>query len=66
MVVEGRERLGGVIRTEHVEGFLVEAGPDSFLAEKPEAAALARELGLGDSLIGSNDSQRRTYILHRG
>jgi oxygen-dependent protoporphyrinogen oxidase len=55
-----------VIRTERLEGFVIEAGPDSFLAEKPEAAAMARELGLGDSLIGSNDSQRRTYILHRG
>jgi oxygen-dependent protoporphyrinogen oxidase len=66
LVIEGRDRLGGVIRTEHFEGFVVEAGPDSFLAEKPEAAALARELGLGDSLIGSNDRQRRTYILHRG
>jgi oxygen-dependent protoporphyrinogen oxidase len=66
LLVEGRDRLGGVIRTERLEGFVIEAGPDSFLAEKPEAAALARELGLGDSLIGSNDGQRRTYILHRG
>ena len=65
-LIEARERLGGVIRTEHVEGFVIEAGPDSFLAEKPEAAALTRELGLGDSLLGSNDSERRTYILHRG
>ena len=65
-LLEARERLGGVIRTERVEGFVIEAGPDSFLAEKPEAAALARELGLGDSLLGSNDSERRTYILHRG
>jgi len=66
LLIEGRDRLGGVIRTERIEGFVIEAGPDSFLAEKPEAAALARELGLGDSLIGSNDAQRRTYILHRG
>ena len=66
LLIEGRDRLGGVIRTERLEGFVIEAGPDSFLAEKPEAAALARELGLGDSLIGSNDKQRRTYILHRG
>jgi oxygen-dependent protoporphyrinogen oxidase len=65
LLIEAKNRLGGVIRTEHLEGFVIEAGPDSFLAEKPEAAALARELGLGDSLIGSNDSQRRTYILHR-
>jgi len=66
LLIEASDRLGGVIRTEHVEGFVIEAGPDSFLAEKPEAAALARELGLGDSLVGSNDRQRRTYILHRG
>ena len=66
LLIEGKNRLGGVIQTERLEGFVIEAGPDSFLAEKPEAAALARELGLGDSLIGSNDNQRRTYILHRG
>ena len=65
LLIEGGDRLGGVIRTERVEGFVIEAGPDSFLAEKPEAAALCRELGLGDQLLGSNDSERRTYILHR-
>jgi oxygen-dependent protoporphyrinogen oxidase len=65
-LIEAKDRLGGVIHTENLEGFVIEGGPDSFLAEKPEAAALAGELGLGDSLIGSNDSQRRTYILQRG
>jgi protoporphyrinogen/coproporphyrinogen III oxidase len=65
-VIEASDGLGGVIRTEQVQGFLVEGGPDSFLTEKPEAAALCRELGLGDSLLGSNDTLRRTYILHRG
>ncbi len=66
LLIEASGRLGGVVQTEQVEGFVIEGGPDSFLAEKPEAAALARELGLGDALIGSNDSERRTYILHRG
>ena len=65
-LIEGRDRVGGVIHTESVEGFLIEGGPDSFLAEKPEAAALCRELGLGDSLMGSNDHERRTYILLGG
>lgn len=65
-LVEAGDRLGGVIRTELVDGCVVEAGPDSFLGEKPEAAALARELGLGGSLMGSNDAGRRTYILHKG
>ncbi len=65
-LIESRDRLGGVIRTERLDEFLIEAGPDSFLAEKPEAAALCQELGLDDSLIGSNDQERRTYILHHG
>jgi len=65
-LVEGKDRLGGAIQTEEVNGFVIEAGPDSFLTEKPEAAALCRELGIGESLIGSNDRRRKTYILHRG
>ncbi|HXJ94575.1 MAG TPA: protoporphyrinogen oxidase [Terriglobia bacterium] len=65
-LIEASSRLGGVVQTDRADGCVIEAGPDSFLTEKPEAAALARELGLGDSLIGSNDAGRRTYILHRG
>ena len=65
-LIEASARLGGVVQTDRAEDCLIEAGPDSFLTEKPEAAALARELGLGGSLIGSNDAGRRTYILHRG
>ena len=65
-LVEAAPRLGGVIQSERFEGCVVEAGPDSFLTEKPEAAALAREVGLGDLLVGSNGRERRTYILHHG
>jgi oxygen-dependent protoporphyrinogen oxidase len=63
---ESSPKLGGVLRTEHVDGCIVEAGPDSFISEKPWAADLCRTLGLGDQLIGSNDSHRITYILVRG
>lgn len=66
ILIEAGGRLGGVIQTETVDGFVLEAGPDSFLAEKPQAAALARELGLEPDLMGSNDHARRTYILHHG
>jgi protoporphyrinogen/coproporphyrinogen III oxidase len=63
---EQSERVGGVIGTEYRDGFVLEAGPDSFLSAKPEAADLCRELGLGGELIYSNDSQRKTYILVKG
>ncbi len=62
VVFEASSRLGGVILTERIEGCLVEAGPDSFLTEKPWAADLCRELGIEDQLIGSNDKRRKTYI----
>jgi len=64
-VFESAAHLGGVLVSERVDGCLIEAGPDSFLTEKPWAAALCRELGLGDQIIGSNDNQRRTFILVR-
>src|ERR1700722_3439680 len=66
MLFESSARLGGVLRTEQVDGCVVEAGPDSFLTEKPWAADLCRALGIGDQLIGSNDAGRKTYILRAG
>jgi oxygen-dependent protoporphyrinogen oxidase len=66
VVFEGSTRLGGVLVTEQVNGCLIEAGPDSFLTEKPWATDLCREIGLGDQLIGSNDADRKTYILVKG
>lgn len=65
-IVESRPRLGGVIQTEHVEGCTIEAGPDSFLAAKPAALELIRDLGLGDQVIGSNDQLRKTYVRRGG
>jgi protoporphyrinogen/coproporphyrinogen III oxidase len=66
VLFEAGPRFGGVIQTEYINDFIVEAGPDSFLTEKPWATELCRELGLGDQLITSNDSERRTYILVKG
>jgi protoporphyrinogen/coproporphyrinogen III oxidase len=60
---EARAQLGGSLSSEIVDGVVVERGPDSFLTEKPAAAELCRELGLGGDLLPSNDAARKTYIL---
>ncbi len=65
LVLEAAERLGGVIRTESEGGFLLEGGPDSMLAQKPEGIALCRELGLGERLVPTNPDQRAVFVLHR-
>ena len=63
---EKNQHLGGVITTSQVEGCLIEGGPDSFLAAKPAALELIKELGLQDEVIGSNDHLRVTYIVRNG
>src|ERR1700674_189428 len=65
-LIERSPQLGGVIRTSIQQACVIEAGPDSFLAAKPHATDLIRELGLADQIIGSNDHLRVTYILKHG
>lgn len=65
-VLESAGRLGGAIETHRRDGFLMEAGPDSFITEKPAALALIRRLGLLDGVIGTNPTCRRSFILSRG
>jgi oxygen-dependent protoporphyrinogen oxidase len=48
-----------------VDGAVLERGPDSFLSEKPAAAELCRELGLGAELTPSNDADLKTCIVVR-
>jgi protoporphyrinogen/coproporphyrinogen III oxidase len=66
LILDPRPRAGGVIQTERVDGCTIEGGPDSFLAAKPEALTMIRELGLEGEVIDSNDHLRKTYIRKRG
>ncbi|HET6890332.1 MAG TPA: protoporphyrinogen oxidase, partial [Pyrinomonadaceae bacterium] len=65
-LLEATDRLGGVIRTEHRDGFLLELGPDSFIWEKPEALQLAKTIGLEPNLIETNEHHRRSFIVRDG
>jgi oxygen-dependent protoporphyrinogen oxidase len=65
LLVEAEDRLGGKLRTERIDGFLVEAGPDSFISYRPAATELARELGIGDTVIRTTDP-RIVHIRARG
>jgi oxygen-dependent protoporphyrinogen oxidase len=65
-VLERSPRFGGNLVTERVDGFLMDGGPDSWVTSKPQATALARELGLGDALIGTNAANRRYYVAWAG
>ncbi len=65
-LLEASEHLGGNILTEKRSGFVLDAGPDAWVATKPHATRLARELGLEKELIGTNPDTRKVYIAHAG
>jgi oxygen-dependent protoporphyrinogen oxidase len=61
-VLERSARFGGNVVTERVDGYVLDGGPDSWVVTKPRASALARELGLGASLVGTLEGNRRYYV----
>lgn len=63
-LAEKTDRLGGKIQTERHDGFVIEKGPDSFLARKPAIVDLSLELGLQDELVGTNPAAKKNYNLH--
>ncbi len=68
-LLESSDGWGGKITTDRVtfdDGqFIIEGGPDTFLATKPWGVALCKELGLGDRLHGTNPHKKNTYVLNR-
>ena len=65
-LLEATGRVGGVIQTEHRDGFLIEHGPDAFISTKPAAKALCEELGIADQFIGTNPEVRRSFVTRNG
>ena len=62
VLVESDDVLGGKIRTERIDGFVIEAAPDSFLSRKERGVGLCEELGLGDQLIGRRPENHRSFV----
>ncbi len=65
-LLEAGRRLGGSIATERTDGFVIEAGPDSFISEKPWALQLCERIGFTSHLVRTRDTDRRTFIVHNG
>jgi len=65
VLFERADYFGGKVRTERVDGFVIEGGPDSFIVEKPWPIELARKLGISDRLLDSNEDVRRSYVFSR-
>jgi oxygen-dependent protoporphyrinogen oxidase len=65
VLLEASERLGGLVRTDRVDGCTIDAGADSMLATKPAAIELCEELGLGPQLM-TQTPPRTAFVYARG
>jgi oxygen-dependent protoporphyrinogen oxidase len=63
VLLEAENRLGGIVKTTMRDGFLLEAGPDAFLSEKPEVLELSKKLGIENELLPTNDENRRSFLV---
>jgi len=69
VLLEASSRLGGPLRTAELgadggRGLVVDVGAESLLARRPEAVALAREVGLGPDLV--SPATTRAAVVLRG
>jgi oxygen-dependent protoporphyrinogen oxidase len=66
VLIEYSAHLGGKIASDHQAGFLIEGGPDSFLAQGSAMLELCTRLGLDRHLVASRSTAATTYIWSRG
>jgi oxygen-dependent protoporphyrinogen oxidase len=66
VLLEAAPRFGGVIRTERAAGFLLEGGPDTLLASKPEGLRLCLDLGLGDRVVPTDPRRSAVFVVRGG
>ncbi len=63
---EASGRAGGMLRTERVDGYVIERGPDSIISSKPAAIELAEDLGLGSRIVRTEGQARGAYVVASG
>jgi len=66
IVLEAGSWWGGKILTHRIGDLVTEAGPDSFLSQKPAGLDLCSKLGLNDQLINTNQTSKKAFVLHGG
>jgi protoporphyrinogen/coproporphyrinogen III oxidase len=65
-LLESAARLGGSVRTDAAEGWIIEAGPNSFQESSPEIGAMIAELGLGPERVAPEPGAKNRYIARDG
>jgi len=62
ILLEASNRLGGVISSQAVDDYVIEHGPDAFLADRPEIKTLLADLNLDSQLLPTTKTHRRAFV----
>ena len=62
VLLESADRLGGVLQTDHVDGYTIERSADMFVTDPPDAFDVCQRLGHQDELIQTTPTQDRAFV----
>lgn len=62
---ESSDQIGGKIKTVYRDGFVLECGPDGYMARKPTLTELITELGLDEQLVRSQTGTSYIYVRNK-
>jgi oxygen-dependent protoporphyrinogen oxidase len=62
VLLESSDRVGGVLQTESVDGYLIEQSADMFTTDPPAAIELCQQLGKTNELIQTQPTPDRAYV----
>ena len=65
-LLEGGSRLGGVLQTEHRDGYLIEHGADNFITTMPWGVEFCERIGFATELVPTNTAYRRAFVVRKG
>ncbi len=65
-ILESKSTPGGSTRTDIVDGYTCEWGPNGFLDNEPATLELIKMLGIEDRLVKADEASARRYIYHGG
>lgn len=66
VLLEASPRIGGAIRTEITDGWLVEAGPNSFQPAQAEVTDLITALGLDGETVAASPEAKNRFLVRNG
>src|SRR5215471_14765087 len=63
VLLESEDRPGGKAKTERRQGYLLEHGPNGWVADREDVTRLVAELGLSQKVIRPGESEKTRYLL---